>query len=152
MRWLLILLLAGCATLPPHLGGYTAPPTSFQRGVLDATNEYRASKGLPPFTHSALLSEIASVHAQDPASMGSHTGSDGSLPSDRATRLGYTWRTVAENIFITTGPPTPSRAVEGWRNSPGHNENLLRDVEEHGVARHTHNGTTVIVAVYATAS
>ncbi len=62
-----------------------------------------------------------------------HTGSDGSTPADRATRAGYRWRSVGENI--AAGQTTPEAAVESWLKSPPHCANLMApQFTEMGVA------------------
>jgi uncharacterized protein YkwD len=55
-----------------------------------------------------------------------HEGSDGSLVAGRATRAGYDWRLVGENI--AAGQPSAREAVEGWIESPGHCANLMNPV------------------------
>jgi uncharacterized protein YkwD len=53
----------------------------------------------------------------------SHVEKDGSTPADRATRAGYPWRLVGENI--ASGNRTPQEAVQAWLDSPGHCANLM---------------------------
>ena len=67
----------------------------------------------------------AHAHATDMArhSLFEHRGSDGSQPSDRATRAGYRWRTVAENI--AAGARDAKTVVQGWLDSPGHCVNIM---------------------------
>jgi uncharacterized protein YkwD len=71
------------------------------------------------------LTSVAQGHAADMArnSYFAHQGRDGSQPGDRATRGGYNWRTVGENI--AAGQSTPEAAVEGWIKSPPHCANLM---------------------------
>jgi len=71
------------------------------------------------------LSSIAMGHAQDMArhSYFAHQARDGSQPAERATRGGYRWRSVGENI--AAGQQTPEAAVEGWIKSPPHCQNLM---------------------------
>jgi uncharacterized protein YkwD len=79
----------------------------------------------PPLAASTALDRAALAHARDMAThsaMG-HAGSDGSTPSERATRAGYRWRLVAENV--AAGQPTPEQAVAEWLESPGHCANLM---------------------------
>ena len=73
----------------------------------------------------ATLSGAALAHATDMAthSYFAHEGRDGSTPSDRATRAGYRWRAIGENI--ASGMTTPEAAVEGWLKSPPHCANLM---------------------------
>jgi uncharacterized protein YkwD len=102
--------------------------------VIDLANEARArprrcgSKqfaAVPPLVLEKRLTEAARVQARDMAknNMLSHTGSDGSSPAQRATRAGYQWRVVGENV--ASGPTTPEEVMEGWLASPGHCENLM---------------------------
>ena len=53
----------------------------------------------------------------------SHDGSDGSTPGERATRAGYRWSLVGENI--ASGVRTPREAVAGWLASPHHCANIM---------------------------
>jgi uncharacterized protein YkwD len=89
----------------------------------------------PPLTSSSLLERAAHVQAVDMADHNffEHTGSDGSHPSDRVTRVGYRWRTVAENI--AAGARDADSVVRGWLNSPGHCANIMgAQYREMGVA------------------
>jgi uncharacterized protein YkwD len=52
-----------------------------------------------------------------------HRGRDGSTVGQRATRGGYRWRAIGENI--AAGPPTADAVVQGWLNSPDHCANLM---------------------------
>ena len=63
----------------------------------------------------------------------SHAGSDGSTHAERATRAGYRWRVVGENI--AAGQPNAEQVVAGWLKSAGHCANLMDpDFSEMGVA------------------
>ncbi|MBM0103902.1 CAP domain-containing protein [Steroidobacter sp. S1-65] len=78
-----------------------------------------------PLRLSAVLNRAALIHSQDMANKDffEHRGSDGSKVSDRVTRVGYTWRTVGENIAI--GSQTAEAVVQGWIASPGHCANIM---------------------------
>ncbi|HSV50803.1 MAG TPA: CAP domain-containing protein [Burkholderiaceae bacterium] len=81
------------------------------------------------------LSAAALGHARDMARHGyiDHTGRDGSQPADRASRAGYRWRAIGENI--AAGQSTAQAAVAGWLKSPGHCANLMRpEYSEMGIA------------------
>jgi uncharacterized protein YkwD len=89
----------------------------------------------PPLKLSAMLSQAALIHSQDMAKNDffEHRGSDGSMVGERASRVGYRWRGVAENIAI--GAETPEIVVDGWLNSPGHCVNIMSpDYTEMGIA------------------
>ena len=101
----------------------------------DLINKYRAQNGLKPLKLNAELSAAAKSHSSDLAKWDriSHFGSDGSNPWDRVKRSGYNARLAAENVG--TGQTTIEEVFKGWRESPGHNKNLLLAEAEHmGIA------------------
>ncbi|HQW35718.1 MAG TPA: CAP domain-containing protein, partial [Thermoflexales bacterium] len=67
--------------------------------LLALYNEARAEAKLPLLKYSSVLEKSAQGHADDLAKtgVGSHTGSDGSDPRTRMTRVGYAGRYAAEN-------------------------------------------------------
>jgi hypothetical protein len=78
-----------------------------------------------PLAWNAELAQAALAHSSDMAShrQFSHRGSDGSEAAQRATRAGYRWRHIGENI--AAGQTSPREAVQGWIDSPGHCANLM---------------------------
>ena len=109
-----------------------APAVSHR--VLELINEARrhvrrcGRKKFPATTslkQDTALEHAALTHAQHMAArsyMG-HKGSDGSMPSDRATRAGYAWVSIAENV--AAGQTTAEEVVNTWLASPGHCANLM---------------------------
>jgi len=98
-------------------------------------NAYRKERGLKPLKLNAELTEAAKAHSRDLAKWDriSHYGSDGSNPWDRVKRTGYRARLAAENVG--TGQLTFDEVMRGWKDSPGHNKNLLlSDASEMGLA------------------
>jgi uncharacterized protein YkwD len=104
------------------------------RRILEITNQTRArgqSCGgksyppVPPLTLNDTLERAALAHSRDLASHStlSHTGSDGSTPADRATRAGYRWRVVGENV--AAGPMSADEVTNGWIASPNHCVNIM---------------------------
>lgn len=104
------------------------------REVLKLANRARQSArrcgwkrfdAVSPLAWSEKLARAAQAHARDMAGRGvlSHTGSDGSSASERATRAGYQWRYVGENI--AAGQQTAAQVVEEWLGSPRHCANLM---------------------------
>lgn len=88
-----------------------------------------------PLTPNPQLARAAALHAQDMAqhSYLEHEGSDRSSPADRASRAGYRWRSVGENI--ASGQTTPEQVVQEWVRSPEHCANLMSpSFTEMGVA------------------
>lgn len=117
---------------------FTVPPqrdaAAISRLVLALTNQARAHARTcgwhrfppaPPLSLAPALTRAARVHARDMAwhDFFSHTGSDGSTPGVRATRAGYRWSMVGENI--ASGVRTPRDAVAGWLASPHHCANIM---------------------------
>jgi uncharacterized protein YkwD len=101
----------------------------------DVINKYRQASGLKPLKLNASLTEAAKAHSKDLAKWDriSHYGSDGSNPWDRVKRAGYNAKVAAENVG--TGQVTIDEVLKGWKESPGHNKNLLLgDVEHMGIA------------------
>jgi uncharacterized protein YkwD len=91
----------------------------------DIINQYRKDKGLKPLKLNAELSEAAKAHSRDLAKWDriSHYGSYGSNPWDRVKRTGFKARLAAENVG--TGQIDFNEVMRGWKESPGHNKNLL---------------------------
>ena len=52
-----------------------------------------------------------------------HTGSDGSTVAVRVDRVGYGWRSLAENVAF--GYTDVSAVMAGWMASDGHRRNIL---------------------------
>lgn len=80
---------------------------------------------VPPLTFNERLLVAATTQAKDLAKRGviSHQGADGSSPGDRATRSGYAWKNVGENV--AAGQVSAQEVVAGWLGSPGHCRNIM---------------------------
>ena len=117
---------------------FTVPPqrdaAAINRLVLALTNQARARARTcgwlrfppaPPLSLAPALTRAARAHSRDMAAHDffSHIGSDGSTPARRATRAGYRWSMVGENI--ASGVRTPREAVAGWLASPHHCANIM---------------------------
>ncbi len=101
----------------------------------DLINAYRREKGLKPLRLDATLTAAAKNHSRDLAKWDriSHFGSDGSNPWDRVKRSGYNAKLAAENVG--TGQVSFEEVLKGWKESPGHNKNLLlADADHMGIA------------------
>jgi uncharacterized protein YkwD len=111
--------------------GTTLDP-SFARDII---NQYRVENGLKPLKLHAELTAAAKTHSRDLSKWDriSHYGSDGSNPWDRVKRTGFKARLAAENVG--TGQIDFKEVMKGWKESPGHNKNLLlSDAEYMGIA------------------
>lgn len=84
------------------------------------------------------LTTAAARHSNDLARVDkiSHTGTDGSNPWKRVKRTGYQPQLAAENVGA--GQRSFAEVLQGWKESPGHNKNLLlADATHMGVALKT---------------
>ncbi|HTE40879.1 MAG TPA: CAP domain-containing protein [Steroidobacteraceae bacterium] len=125
---------------PPATGSATVVANE----VLQLVNKARAQArrcGNKRFSAAGALSanttltRAAAAHAKDMAvhNQVAHEGSDGSSPGVRATRAGYAWKSVGENV--AAGQLSAAEVVEGWLSSPGHCSNIMdADFKEMGIA------------------
>ena len=91
--------------------------------LLTQVNDFRVSKGLASFTANDETCFFAKLRANEISSNFSHDGFRNRIDSKS---LPYSsWSEVAENIAVN---PNPEEVVQGWINSPGHNENLSKNV------------------------
>lgn len=110
---------------------------SEEAAFLSLINAYRAQNGLGALTISTNLTRAATWHGTD---MGqkryfSHTDSLGRSPSTRAQNCGYP-SGAGENIAAGTVWDTAQEAFTAWRNSSGHNANMLNSsYKKIGIAR-----------------
>jgi uncharacterized protein YkwD len=97
-----------------------------EQAFLGLINAYRAQNGLGALTMSTHLNRAATWHGAD---MGinrrfSHTDSLGRSPSTRARNCDYPGD-AGENIAAGTQWSSAQSAFNAWRNSSGHNANML---------------------------
>jgi uncharacterized protein YkwD len=125
-------VLAGVALLAATVLGGPAESSadtsldSEEQAFVTLLNQYRVQNNLPPLLIDPSLQDAGEWMSTD---MGvnryfSHTDSLGRDPWTRICYFGYchnTWK--GENI--AAGYPTGASVFEGWRNSPGHNANML---------------------------
>ena len=133
------LLLVGLVLLALLAGAVLASPakaavsySSEEIAFVKLLNDYRVSNGLQPLLVSDMISEACDRHNSD---MGKYRffdhytqGSDwfaiGASPWDRMAASGYDYNTYkGENIAAGYG--TAASVFQGWKNSPGHNANML---------------------------
>ncbi|MFD3457938.1 CAP domain-containing protein [Streptomyces sp. NPDC058691] len=101
------------------------PVTGNVTTLVKLVNQERSKAGCSALKLNGKLTDAAQEHSADMAETGtmSHTGSDGSTPSDRISAAGYNWRSYGENVAY--GYSSPSAVMQGWMNSPGHKRNIL---------------------------
>lgn len=123
MRALILALVLVLAPAGAWSGG-------FEDELLSRINAWRQEHGLVQLSRDSRLDGLAQeqARAMRDAKRLSHDGFDG-----RFDRSGS--RHCVENAGLLWPEPTPRRQFEGWRDSPGHNENLLDpDIRRAGLA------------------
>ncbi len=101
--------------------------------ILEETNAYRVSNGLPPLTVNPLLEEMA--HGLAVGEAAADTYGDGDTNGHifqghdmvwRAAQVGYTWSYLGENVAYNVGYSQPAQELmDQWWNSPPHKANIL---------------------------
>ncbi|MCM0755361.1 CAP domain-containing protein [Desulfovibrio aminophilus] len=118
-------VLAVLATAAPSLAG------GFEDELLERINAYRLERGLAALHRDSGLDRLALAHSRGMEAEGrlSHDGFDGRFARADSNHC-------VENVGLRLPDPTPERQFEGWRDSPGHDENLLDpDVRRAGLGR-----------------
>ncbi len=97
-----------------------------EQQVLDLVNQERAVRGFSLLAADELLTSAARGHSQDMSQNNyfSHTGLNGSSPGQRITATGYSFNTWGENI--AAGYTSAASVMNGWMNSSGHRDNILK--------------------------
>lgn len=121
-----VLAVIGFAAVAMHRPGQALALDGEEQAFLTLINNYRAANGAGVLTANATLTAPARWMAQDLADHNyfSHTDSLGRNPFQRMDDFGYsynTWR--GENL--AAGVEGAQAAFQLWKDSPGHNENML---------------------------
>lgn len=107
----------------------------WQEETLRLVNNFRAKYNLAPLKINNKLNKAAQAHADDMfvRDFFAHISPSGTGPGDRASKQGYKWRLILENL--ATGQTSPAEAVKGWENSKtGHREAMLNpNIREAGI-------------------
>jgi uncharacterized protein YkwD len=126
-------LVSGGGTIPIGSAsgclGLGNPSDTTHQAVFDQLNFYRLSNGLQMLEYSVTLQHAADLDAKDmyDRNFFSHTNPDGEGPGDRAVAAGFCHPYGGENIAKgqnTLG--TAEEVMAAWKNSTGHNANMLR--------------------------
>jgi uncharacterized protein YkwD len=100
-------------------------------GVLEQLNEIRAAHHLVPLTPSPDLGAAAALHSRDMLANGffDHNSADGQVFWKRIQAFypeaGFSYWSVAENLFWTSGPASATASMKAWMASPPHRANIL---------------------------
>jgi uncharacterized protein YkwD len=133
--------------LPPDLGSWKRVGQEILERVNDARGKPRQCGGrsfepAAPLSWDGELAQAALEHSRDMAKKDyfSHRAPGGSLASDRASRAGYRWQQIGENI--AAGQGSAEQVVAGWLASPGHCANIMNPgFTEMGAAYATSKGS-----------
>jgi uncharacterized protein YkwD len=113
----------------PSLPIQSPQTAEIEEQIRQRINEIRQKEGLTVLQANPKLAEVARRYSQQMAEQNffSHTSPAGDTPAQRVESAGITYLVMGENLFKSTNVPQPvNAAVEGWMNSPGHRENILR--------------------------
>lgn len=98
--------------------------TADEELILQQTNAFRASRGLPALTVNAQLQAAAQQRADAEAASDTYYG-DGGFPQD-INASGYPWTTAGQNDAYNFGYADPAQQlVNQWWTSPPHQANML---------------------------
>ncbi len=132
-----------------------AADVRLERDLLDLTNAERRRMGLSTLLPDEALALAARHHAQEMVSLNyfshsSPTPRNATL-SQRVAQAGSAAIGVGENLALVGPQEVAQRSVQGWMESPGHRENLLRPDYTHvgfGTARDA-SGRVFVAQVFA---
>ena len=102
--------------------------------LLQAMNEQRARRGLPPLRLNVRLDEAAADRIRDMFEFRyfAHVAPDGTEPFVWVRQRGYRYARVGENLAM--GQRAARDVVEQWMASPGHRANILGNFADTGIA------------------
>lgn len=97
---------------------------------LTLINDYRTSQGANTLTNDSLLNQAADIRSKEITNSFSHTRPDGQSFSSVLADVNFDNYSVAgENLVLFTAGGSSQeiaqRAFDLWKNSPGHNRNML---------------------------
>ncbi|MDI1429735.1 MULTISPECIES: CAP domain-containing protein [Polyangium] len=120
----------GACAMCTGAGAATTALDAEEKGFLAILNDYRATSGLPPLAACTSLNRAAQGHSEDMRDQNyfSHTGQNGSGFSDRACDACYDHACPVQTAMgenIAAGNSTADAVFTQWKNSSGHNANML---------------------------
>lgn len=120
----------------PKVEGETstrAPNTEeYANEVFRLLNKYRNENGLNELVWDDTLAEVAKIRAPELVHTWSHIRPDGTKYVDILDEINYPSPLVGENLGKLQ--TTPEEVMQMWKDSPGHNKNLLGDFNKVGIS------------------
>ena len=106
---------------------------SYERISFYLINSTRVNFNKPILQYDKNMAKIAAAHSQDmiDRSFFDHINPSGKTHGNRIEAAGYQYATCAENIAKDC--PGAAFAHQAYMNSPGHRENILRDIDYVGI-------------------
>lgn len=109
----------------------------FEKNILVLVNQYRQQHDLPPLEINEDISEIARHHSSNMAQGLSIWGHEGYDERTKMVATVVRWEEIGENLARNSLSTPVLTAMNGWINSPLHEDNLIGDftITGIGVAR-----------------
>lgn len=111
--------------------GVTEEIRELEQSIAEGINEERQDEGLATLEWRDDLARVARDYSRRMLEEGffDHVSPEGESIADRVRDGGINFTAVGENLYQGDGPVDHvSTAVSGWMDSPGHRENILREV------------------------
>lgn len=128
-------------------GPGTTPLDGEEQAFVTIINDYRSQNGLGPLTPCVSLNRAAQGHSEDMRDLDyfDHDNLDGEDPFDRMCTACFDLACSSQTAMgenIAAGNSGAQATFEQWRNSPGHNANMLSaSFNFIGIGRATGGGT-----------
>lgn len=123
-----LMIMFSCAAVFAALPGSALAVTidAQEQAVVAEINKHRKAKGLKPVAIDVKLTKAADWMSKDMATKNyfSHTDSAGNSPFDRIAKYGYPQNTYRGENLAAGNAGSRDTFIQ-WKNSPGHNENML---------------------------
>lgn len=121
--------------------------SAYVSAVISLVNEEREKAGLSPLTESERLNEYAQLRSSELVDNFAHNRPDGSGPLDHVMGMDGIHR-AGENIAMCYD--SPEAVMDGWMNSTGHRENILKpEFTMIGVGCYEYNGRLYWTQIFA---
>lgn len=107
------------------------PAAQMEADIRQRINDIRQENGLQRLEPREDLAAVARDYSQQMLreDFFAHQAPDGDMVSDRVGGAGISFSAVGENLFKSVGPVDHVQAsVEGWMDSSGHRQNILREI------------------------
>ena len=157
---LLLFSLSGCAETALHnkpsgeVAGEICNPVDEDVGcetmvdeVIQLTNEYRVSHGLPPLEKDETLCDVAEIRAKEIVETWSHVRPDGTKFYNILFDMNYEMRAAGENLGRYQS--SAEEVLNMWKQSESHNKNMLSEYTKMGAAVYEHDGKLHFVQIFA---